>query len=285
MLALNLLDENFGNHWPNAYLSSLMDGCLENGKDVTKGGAIYNNSVVNSCGVSNTANSLAAIKQIVFDEKLLTLRQLAEILRSNFKGNDAIRQKLKNCPKYGNNNEIVDVIFTEITDAFCEAVNGRNNLRGGVYMVGMYTVYDHAFMGRITGASSDGRLSGRALASSMSPVQGTETDGPTSSALTATKTDHTKFANGMVLDMKVHPRFFGSDRHRDGFWNLIRTYFKKGGMEIQFNVVKRETMIAAQRHPENYKDLIVRVSGVSAYFTTLSRTLQDEIISRTEFGA
>ncbi len=249
--ATNLLDVNYGNHWPNPFLSSLMESCLQNGKDVTSGGTTYNNSTANACGMANVANSLMAIKQIVFTDKLVSLSELAEALRNNFEGQEKLRKSLLKCPKYGNDNDEVDAIFTDLTDCFIQYVTAFNAPRGGSFQVGLYTVGDHASMGKFTGALPDGRKRGLSLANALSPAQGADILGPTAVLKSITKIDHKQVGNGLVLDLKFHPDFFKTNKHRQAFRQLVESYFALGGLEIQFNVVSRETLINAQKIPNN----------------------------------
>jgi formate C-acetyltransferase len=170
----------------------------------------------------------------------------------------------------------------ELLKDYCEAVGGFSNPRKGRFQSGFYSVDTHGFMGKLTGALPDGRLKGMALVNSLSPVQGADRLGPTAVIKSVTKPDHRLMGNGMVLDLKFHPGYFGRNNHRRAFKCLVDTYFELGGMEIQFNVVSRETLQKAQNWPQDYQDLIVRVSGFSAYFLTLDKVIQDEIIARTE---
>jgi len=281
--AVNILDANYSNHWPSPFLSATMDNCIQSGLDVTAGGTIYNNSAINAVGMANTVDSLLAIRKYVFEEKRFSLSELTTMLQQNFAGNEQIRLMIFNqCARFGSDAEAATML-TDLTADFHAQVSAYANPRGGVWELGFYSVDHHAIYGEKTGASPDGRRMGYALANAMSPVQGTEKHGPTEVIQAITKADHTCFANGMVLDLKFHPRFFSPPAHRLAFHHLVETYFDLGGMEIQFNVIDRETLRAAQSHPEEYRDLLVRVSGFSAYFTTLGLSLQNEIIDRAEF--
>ena len=280
---MNISDRNFPNHRPYPFLSSTMEECLETGNDVTTGSTIYNLSTVNGCGMANTANSLVAIKKIVYQEKKLSLFDLAEALRSNFESAKALQEALvTRYPKYGNDDDETDNILKNLVDSFCRKVGSYRNPRGGRFQTGLYTVEAHTSMGKLTGALPDGRQYGLALASGFSPSQGTDLSGPTAVIKSITKLDHRLLGNGMVLDLKFHPAFFNNEESRQAFRNLVETYFQLGGMEIQFNVINREKLIEAQNSPEEYQDLIVRVSGFSAYFVSLDKVTQNEIIARTE---
>lgn len=283
--ATNALELSYAENWPTPYMSSLMEGCIEKGSDVNKGGTKYNLSSVNNCAMANTADSLAAIKKVVFEERKLSLVQLADILKMNFKGYEGLMGELANkCPKFGNDDDRSDDFMKELVDMITMKVDGYRNNRGGHYQSGLYTVDHHAQMGKLTGALPDGRYRGIALANAISPSQGADIMGPTAVVKSVTKLNLSMLGNGMVLDLKFHPSFFEDTGHRKAFKHLVETYFMLGGLEVQFNVVSRETLLEAQKHPEQYQDLIVRVSGFSAYFVTLDRVLQDEIIARTEYS-
>ena len=262
-----------------------MEGCYEKGLDVTGGGTIYNNTGVSVCGMANTVDALAAIRKVVFEGKICTLSELAEAMRADFAGYEALQSILQNrCPKYGNDDDSVDGMMADLVAAFAAEVETYRNPRGGKFQLGLYSVEDHAKMGLRTGASADGRKAATSLSNAISPVQGRDTVGPTAVINSLLKTDLRAATNGMVLDVKFNPAFLENPRHTEALKALIDAYCKSGGMEIQFNVVDRATLLDAQKHPEQHKDLVVRVSGFSAYFVTLMKTTQDEIIARTEYG-
>jgi len=280
---MNISDRNFPNRNPYPFLSSTMEGCLENGHDVTAGSTVYNFSTVNACGMANATNSLAAIKKIVYQEEKVSLSELTEALHGKFEGTKVLQEELvTRYPKYGNDDDEADNILQDLADNFCYKIETYRNPRGGRFQTGLYTVEAHTSMGKLTGVLPDGHIDGLALASGMSPSQGTDLSGPTAVVKSATKLNHRLLGNGIVLDLKFHPAFFNSEESRQAFKNLVETYFQLGGMEIQFNVINREKLIEAQQSPEYYRDLIVRVSGFSAYFVDLEKATQDEIIARTE---
>lgn len=283
---LNISDRYYSKISPYPFLSAVTDGCLEKGLDVTEGGTDYNFSTVNGCGMANTVDSLIAIKKFVFEEKKVSLSEFAEILRSNFRGAEIFRQTiLVKCPKFGNDDDEPDTIMKDLVERFCHQVESYTNPRGGKFQAGLYTVNWHALAGISTGALPDGRLSGTALANGLSPSQGADKLGPTAVIRSLTKMNHRLFCNGMVLDLKFHPSFFSDEKRKNIFKSLVETYFRLGGMEVQFNVVDRKILLKAQQSPEEYQDLIVRVSGYSAYFIDLNKVCQDEIIARTEYFA
>ncbi len=284
MEAVNLLDPAVMEYYPTPFLSCTMEGCYEKGLDVTGGGTIYNNTGVSVCGMANTVDALAAIRKVVFEGKICTLSELAEAMRADFAGYEALQSILQNrCPKYGNDDDSVDGMMADLVAAFAAEVETYRNPRGGKFQLGLYSVEDHAKMGLRTGASADGRKAATSLSNAISPVQGRDTVGPTAVINSLLKTDLRAATNGMVLDVKFNPAFLENPRHTEALKALIDAYCKSGGMEIQFNVVDRATLLDAQKHPEQHKDLVVRVSGFSAYFVTLMKTTQDEIIARTEY--
>ena len=298
MRGLNLMDAAWPSLLPAPFESSLMAGCLESGRDVTAGGTQYNLSSVNALGMADVADSLVAIDRLVFRERCVTLPDLAQAMRSDFAGAESLAARASAGPHYGNDVDEPDQLVALLAEDFCHQVDGGRdrhgggrdkrgyrNPRGGRFQSGMYSVDQHALRGKLTGALPSGRRAGRALANALSPCQGRDTTGPTALILSTTKLDHTMMGNGMVLDLKFHPSFFEDETRCLAFHALVESYFDMGGMEIQFNVISRETLLAAQRSPQDYRDLLVRVSGFSAYFIDLEPVLQDEIIARTEHAA
>jgi pyruvate formate-lyase/glycerol dehydratase family glycyl radical enzyme len=277
--ARNTRDAHYPDISPYPFLSSTMVGCLDSGLDVTAGGTIYNLSTVNGCGMANVVNSLLAVKTLVYERRCVSLSGLAALLRSESVLPDSLSAGL---PKYGNDLPETDEIMRDLAGFFCDTVEGHTNPRGGRFQTGLYTVDGHASMGRLTGTLPDGRVGCTALASGFSPSQGTDLSGPTAVVNSTVRTDHALLGNGMVLDLKFAPDFFSNAEKASAFRHLVEAYFKMGGMEIQFNVIDRETLLAARESPAEYQDLIVRVSGFSAYFVDISAETQDEIIARTE---
>lgn len=281
---IDKLSRDFCQYMPYPYASFMMKDCLETGRDVTNKGVKYNFLSINGIGLANTVDSLLAIKQLVFEEKKLDFTSFRKILTDNFKDNERLRQYiLHKIPKFGNDIDNADELAAKIADFFCRTMMKHKNSKGDVFQPGLHSVYSHSTLGENTGTLPDGRLKGISLASSLSPAQGRDQSGPTAVINSLTKLDHSFIGNGMVLDMKFHPHIIKNDglaKLRD----MILTYLDKGGMEIQFNIIDSKTLIQAQRNPEQYAGLIVRVSGFSAHFTQLSKVLQDEIIARTELS-
>ncbi len=278
-------DKGFGVLYPYPFLSSTMVGCLDAGKDVTAGGTVYNLLTINGCGMADTVDSLVAIKHLVYERRSLSPIELAGALRNNFEGAERLRAELATtAPRFGNDLDEADLLMKDLTDFFHERAQRFRSARGGGFQIGLYTVDAHAYMGAVTRALPSGRPARVALANGLSPCQGADTAGPTAVAKSLTKLHHRQLGNGMVLDMKFNPSFFDGPQGRQAVRSLVETYFELGGMEVQFNVVSRETLLAAQADPDAYRDLIVRVSGFSAYFGDLDKVCQDEIIARTEYG-
>lgn len=284
MQRCTLVDAVYYMSFPSPFLSSTIEGCIENARDVADCiGPTYRFSTINNCGMSNLVDSLLAIKKMVFEEKLLSLSELSQVLLLDYEGHEALRQyAINQCEKFGNDTAAANTMMKELIDMAAGAIRTQKNGRGFHYRTGMYSVAQHATLGLLTAASPDGRKRATALSNGLSPVQGRDVKGPTALIKALTTFDHKQFGNGMVLDMKIMPNMFKQPERRIILRFLIETYFKRGGMEIQFNVVDRKTLLAAQDHPECYRDLIVRVSGFSAYFVSLIKSLQDEIIARTE---
>lgn len=285
MDSINKLDPMVPDRFPTPYLSIMMEDCIKNGKDVTGGGTIYNNSGISACGMANAVDSLAVIRKLVFEDKKYTLKEIAAAAYANFEGYEEMLIDINHCPKYGNDDDSVDMMLSDLVSAYGQLVDSTRNPRGGKFQLGLYSVEDHAKMGLHTGGLPDGKVAEQSLANAISPVQGKDTIGPTAVINSVVKSDLSTATNGMVLDLKFNPKFFEIESHKAALRALINSFFHQGGMEIQFNVVDRATLVDAQKHPEKHKDLVVRVSGFSAYFTSLMKTTQDEIIARTEYAS
>ncbi len=268
---------------PSPFLSAVIDSCMEKGMDVTAGGACYNFSGIQMIQVANLADSMAVLKQLVFEQGRVSREELLKALRSDFRGNEVLRTRLLNkVPKYGNDVEWVDRLGAKWAEYFRQELSRYTNYRGGRYHTGMYTVSAHVPMGENVGASPDGRLAGQPLADGgMSPVYGRDTAGPTAVLKSVSRLDKNLTSNGGLLNMKFLPQFFATDRGVEKFTRFLRTFVDLEIPHIQFNVVRREDLEAARLHPEQYSSLTVRVAGYTAYFTELAEELQSEIIART----
>ncbi len=267
---------------PAPFLSILIDDCIKNGKDYNNGGARYNTSYIQVVGMGSITDCLASFKYNVFDTKNISMEQLLKSLDNNFEGYDFIRQMLiYKTPKYGNDNDYADSLTTQVFNIVYDAINNRPNTRGGVHRINLLPTTVHIYFGQVTGATPDGRRAYTPLSEGISPVQGMDTNGPTAVIKSASKIDHLR-TGGSLLNQKYSPHFFSDQNRINQLAHLIRAYFEMNGHHIQFNVVSADTLRAAQKHPEKYGDLIVRVAGYSDYFINLGADLQDEIIRRTE---
>jgi pyruvate formate-lyase/glycerol dehydratase family glycyl radical enzyme len=267
---------------PSPFLSILIDDCIAKGMDYNAGGARYNTSYIQGVGIGTITDSLSAIKEHVFEQCNLSMSELLEILHADFVGYERQRQMLLNrTPRYGNDDESADEIMVAAFKAYHDTVTGRHNTRGGFYAIDMLPTTCHVYFGSVMGASPDGRRAGTPLSEGISPVQGADRHGPTAVLKSAARMDHLS-TGGTLLNQKFTPSLLADDTGLDSLVHLVRTYFKLDGHHIQFNVVDAATLRAAQKNPEQYRDLIVRVAGYSDYFCDLSQALQDEIIARTE---
>ncbi len=286
ILACERVEEAHMNLVPTPFLSAVIDDCMGKGMDVTRGGAHYNLSGIQMIQVANLADSLAAIKQLVYDEHRITQEELLEALKHNFEGYEIIRSMLVNkVPKYGNDIEWVDQLGVKWASYFKQRLSTFTNYRGGRYHTGMYTVSAHVPMGENVGASTDGRFARTPLADGgMSPACGRDIAGPTAVLKSVSKLDKNLTTNGGLLNMKFLPKFFESEKGMDTFTRFLRAFVDLEIPHIQFNVVNKEDLIAAKIDPDSYRSLTIRVAGYTAYFTELAEELQSEIIARTSYG-
>lgn len=316
---------------PLPFESSMVDDCIRRGKALQEGGAVYNFTGPQGFGVANMADSLYAIKKLVFEEKKITLAEYKKALEENYgrglsldkaeeitgqivasllsqgktidaekiaqiasavsaygtdsedkKKYDRLLEMIEEIPKFGNDNGDVDAFARDVAYTYTRPLEKYKNPRGGQFQAGLYPVSANVPLGAQTGATPDGRLAGTPVADGVSPSAGKDTHGPTAAANSVAKLDHGIASNGTLFNQKFHPSALSGREGLESFAAFIRGYFDQKGSHIQFNVVSRETLIDAQQHPEQYKTLVVRVAGYSALFTSLSRSLQDDIINRTE---
>jgi formate C-acetyltransferase len=270
-------------HSMNPLLSCFVNDCLSLGQDIERGGARYEWIMPSFVGMANLVDSLYAMKRVVYDDKKYTVRELKDILDKNFEGYESLRSYLLyDIPKYGNDNEEIDAyfgMFTEHIVSECEKHKIDGTSIRAVPSVFCWTM--HEYFGRRTGATPDGRLAGFPLGDGSGPCQGREMNGPTASILSSTKWDHTELIGGVAVNMKFAKSSLGKSSI-DVMSSLIKAYMKRGGFEMQINVVDREVLELARQDPDSYRDLVVRIGGYSDYFTRLSPEMQDEIILRTE---
>lgn len=279
----NSVDIAHGERAPLPFLASMVDDCISKGKSLQEGGAHYNFTGPQGVGVANVGDSLAAIKEFVFDNKTITAKDLEKALNDNFVGMEDMRQMLLNrAPKFGNDIDAVDNLAREGALIYCREVEKYSNPRGGQFQPGLYPVSANVPMGAGTGATPDGRLAGTALADGVSPVSGRDLAGPTAAVNSVSKLDHYIASNGTLLNQKFHPSAIEGESGLRNLSSLVRGFFDQKGMHVQFNVVDRKKLIDAQNNPDKYQSLVVRVAGYSAHFTSLDKSIQDDIIARTE---
>ncbi len=278
----NIIDRLYARDLPVPFLSLLIDDCIANGRDYHDGGARYNTSYIQGVGLGTISDCLSAIKHHVFVEKDIPMRQLLRALHSDFRGAEKTRQRLLNkTPRYGNDDERADAISRDVFEMYFRTVDGRPNMRGGRYRINLLPTTVHIYFGKKTGATPDGRRAGEPLSEGISPVQGSDRCGPTAVLKSAAKIDHLR-TGGTLLNQKFTPQLLAGDEGIERLGQLVRTYFRLNGHHVQFNVVDAATLRAAQREPQKYRDLIVRVAGYSDYFVDVGPDLQEEIIKRTE---
>ncbi|MHA1277057.1 MAG: glycyl radical protein [Candidatus Helarchaeota archaeon] len=281
--ATNIRDDIWAEHYHNPLIACTIDGCIERARDMTEGSALYNFGAIGAGGLATAVDSLAAIKKFVYEDKSIKMKDLVDAIKNNFRKREFLRQKLKNGPKFGNDDDYVDAIAVELVDKFCTLVSSHKRSHGGHFKGSLISYGLNVYEGALEPATPDGRKAGEPLSNSMSPSNGAELNGPTAALKSIAKIDQTKIGFGNSLNMKFPKYFLNTPKGVTTMESLILTYFKLGGYHIQFNVVGADTLRDAQLHPEDYTDLIVRVSGYSAYFTRLDRKIQDDIIERTEF--
>lgn len=282
--AVELLDRAYADDFPSPLVSSTVAGCLESGRDVTRGGALYNYGSVTGRGLGTVADSLAAIRWAVYEEGLLDIRELMRHLRSNFRRAEALRQTLINkAPRYGNDDAAADEMAAWVSGVFADAVRSHSCGRGGFYRPGIFSYGVHVVDGLLLGATPDGRRSGEPVSNGVSPSNGRERNGPTAVMSSAARATSAPLSDGTSLNMRLSPGMLDSEERAGKLGQLVRGYFDLGGRHVQFNVVDTETLRDARDHPERHADLVVRVSGYCAYFTDLGRSIQDDIIARTTF--
>ena len=278
----NTIEQIYARHMPVPFFSVIIDDCISKGLDYNAGGARYNTSYIQGVGIGTLTDSLSAIRHNVFAKQRFTLPELAEALDADFIGYEeiyhAVREK---SPRYGNDDDEADQLMQEAFRAFHDEVTGRPNTKGGQYRIDMLPTTCHVYFGSVMGASPNGRRRGKPVSEGISPDKGADRLGPTAVIKSAAKMDHL-MTGGTLLNQKFTPAVVAGEQGLDNMASLIRSYFSLDGHHIQFNVIDRQTLLNAQQHPEDYKDLIVRVAGYSDHFHNLSKELQDEIIERTE---
>lgn len=286
--SLNIIDNAHRARKPVPYVSAFFEDCMDSGKDLTEGGAKYNGTGPQASGMATCADSLATIKQLVFDEKRYNGAQLLQAVKDNWKGHDMI-YALVNSSKvhhYGNDDDYADELFKYMFECYCRHIRGTKNPRGGEFSPGVYSVNANVAMGLNTNASLDGRKAGEAISDNMGPVHtdGGSHDiiGPTAIVNSLTKVDHSLATNGTLMNLRFPQEAVAGIEGRNNLVSFIEEYISKQAMHVQFNIMSSATMRAAQKKPEDYKDMLVRVAGYSAYFVELGKPLQKDLIQRTE---
>lgn len=276
----NIIEQINARYMPVPLLSLVTEDCIKNARDYNQGGARYNTSYIQGVGMGTITDCLSSLKYNVYSKKNISMKELIKALENNFKEDDVLFQHLVLAPKYGNDNDDADEILKMVFRAFHDAVTQRPNAKGGVYRINLLPTTCHVYFGEVTGALPDGRKKGVPVSEGISPVQGADRKGPTAVLKSAAKIDHLK-TGGTLLNQKFLPGLFEDEKGFLALLHLIRSYFKMDGHHVQFNVVDEKILREAQKHPENHRDLIVRVAGYSDYFVDLTRPLQEEIIHRT----
>ena len=278
----NIIERLYAEEMPVPFLSVVVNDCIKKGKDYNAGGARYNTSYIQGVGIGTLTDSLSAVKYNVFDKKRFTRDELLQAMADNFENEPEIFSAVRDhTPLYGNDDAYADALMGRAFRMYRDCVTGRPNVRGGSYRVNMLPTTCHVYFGEVMGASPNGRLAGMPVSEGISPDKGADRNGPTAVIRSCASRDQLS-TGGTLLNQKFTPAVLADEKGLSGLANLIRTYFGMDGHHIQFNVIDRQTLLDAQAHPEDYKDLIVRVAGYSDHFHNLSKALQDEIIARTE---
>ncbi|HSL41154.1 MAG TPA: pyruvate formate lyase family protein, partial [Desulforhopalus sp.] len=278
----NYIERMYAKYSPAPFLSVVIHDCIDRGRDYYDGGPRYNTNYIQCTGIGTVTDSLSAINTHVFGEGQLAMGKLLETLRRNFEGEEALRLRLWNrTPFYGNDDDRADTIMRRVYDSLFAAIDGKANTKGSVYHLNMLSTTCHVYFGKMLGASANGRFAHLPSSDGTSPSHGADRNGPTAVIKSLAKMDQLK-SGGTLLNQRFLPSVLASEQDLDKLGGLIRTYFTLGGHHIQFNVVDTRTLRDAQSHPDEYRNLLVRVAGYSDYFVDLDREHQEEIISRTE---
>lgn len=285
---LNITDEVHRMVKPTPYVSAFFQGCIESGKDMTEGGVKYNGTAPQGAGIATCADSLSTIKKLMFDDKSHTGTELLAAVKNNWEGYEKLYALVNSSkiPHYGNDNDYADELFKFMFETYCKNIKGRKNPRGGEFSPGVYTVNANVGMGLYTNASLDGRKISEPISDNMGPVHTAggshDISGPTAIVNSVSKVDHSLASNGTLLNLRFPEEAVAGIEGRDILISFIDEYISKKGMHVQFNIMSAKTMKAAQNNPKDYKDMLVRVAGYSAYFVELGKPLQDDLIDRTE---
>lgn len=278
----NVIERLYAEEMPAPCLSVVTNDCISNAKDYNAGGARYNTNYIQGVGIGTVTDCVASVKYNVFDEKNFTMEELIDAMEHDFEGYDYIYSLVHDkTPKYGNDDDYADDLMREIFDLYHDTIVGRPNMKGGKYGIDMLPTTCHVYFGDVILATPNGRKAHKPVSEGISPEKSADTNGPTAVIKSCAKMDHLATA-GTLLNQKFTPNVVAGEAGLNNMASLVRSYFAMDGHHIQFNVVDRQTLIEAQKHPEDHKDLIVRVAGYSDFFRNLDKPLQDEIIERTE---
>ena len=278
----NYIERMFSLYAPATFLSLYIDDCIEKGKDYYSGGARYNTTYIQCTGLGTITDCFTTLKKHVFEDKRYTMEEMLDACASNWENEEKMRQYIRNhTPFFGNDDAYADTIAVRVYDDLVKAIEGRPNTRGGKTQLNMLSTTCHNYFGSVCGATPNGRFAHFAISDGTSPAHGSDSHGPTAVIKSLGKLDQTK-SGGTLLNVRFVPQLLKRDEDQRKLASLIRTYFKFGGHHIQFNIVDTATLHDAQKHPEEYRDLLVRVAGYSDYFNDMTEQLQNEIIARTE---
>jgi len=278
----NYIERMYAKYSPAPFLSVVIHDCIEKGKDYYDGGPRYNTNYIQCCGIGTVTDSLSAIKTHVFDTGSISMERLLAGLKNNFADEEPLRLKLWNkTPFYGNDDDRADDIMKSVYSSLYDAIDGKPNTKGTVYHLNMLSTTCHVYFGKMLGASANGRFAHLPESDGTSPSHGADRNGPTAVIKSLSKMDQLK-SGGTLLNQRFLPSVLATEQDLDKLGGLIRTYFTLGGHHIQFNVIDTKTLRSAQQHPDEYRNLLVRVAGYSDYFVDLDKEHQEEIINRTE---
>ncbi len=278
----NYIERMFSLYAPATFLSLYIDDCIEKGKDYYSGGARYNTTYIQCTGLGTITDCLTALKKHVFEDHRYSMDEMLRACAVNWKGEEKMRQYIRNhTPFFGNDDDTADKVAVRVYDDLVDAIEGRPNTRGGKTQLNMLSTTCHNYFGSVCGATPNGRFAHFAISDGTSPAHGSDSHGPTAVIKSLGKLDQTK-SGGTLLNMRFVPALLRREEDQKKLASLIRTYFKFGGHHIQFNIVDTATLHDAQQHPDEYRDLLVRVAGYSDYFNDMTEQLQNEIIARTE---
>ena len=268
---------------PRPFLSSCIEHCMESGKDLSQGGAKYNiGPVITGIGLAVVANSLAAVKKLVFEDKVCDMGTMVKALQANWEGYEELRQKAQDCPKYGNDLDEVDDIAIELSNHFYEEIHQYKDVFGAPFLTAFMGISNYIPMGRVLGATPDGRKNGEPSSEGVSPYVGTDKSTPLAAMRSTAKVNQEIHSGGTLLNLRLNPELVATKRGQANLGAMVQTLFSLGAFHVQFNCISSDLLRKAQAHPENYKDLLVRVAGYSTQFVNLSKSMQDAIIARTE---